>query len=128
MSDIWIFHKKVFFSICSSVHIEFSSKKLAGSISLKLSQKFCSKSGNENKRLFFQKKIAENVLPGHIDCSSELYQKSFNRIQKNKDHFKIRFSSKMFPSTPRKQMWQLCPVFFAQSPNLVKTWKLFHSN
>ena len=27
-----------------------------------------------------------------------------------------------------KQMWQLCPVFFAQSPNLVETWKIFHSN
>ena len=80
-----------------------------------MSQKFCSKSGNEDKRLFFQKKIAENVLPGYIDCSSELYQKSFNRIEKNKDPFKIRFSSKLFPSMPEKQMWQLCPVFFPRS-------------
>ena len=122
------FSMRVFFSVCSSVHIEFSSEKFAGSISLKLSQKLCSKSENENKRQIFQEKVAESVLSGHIDCSSELYQKSFNRIEKNKEHFKIRFSSKLFPSTPRKRMWQLCPVFFAQSPNLVKTWKLFHSN
>ena len=76
------FSIRVFFSICFSVHIEFSSEKFAGSISLKLSQNFCSKPENENKRLIFQKKVAENVLPGHIYCSSELYQKSFNRIEK----------------------------------------------
>ena len=84
---IFEFSIRVFFSTCSSVQIEFSSEKLAGSISLKLSQKFCSKSENENKRLIFQKKVAENVLPGHIDCSSELYQKSFNRIEKKQRSF-----------------------------------------
>ena len=78
------FSMRVFFSVCSSVHIEFSSEKFAGSISLKLSQKLCSKSENENKRLIFQEKVAESVLSGHIDCSSELYQKSFNRIEKKK--------------------------------------------
>ena len=40
----------------------------------------------------------------------------------------MRFSCKLFPSMPEKQMWQLCPVFFAQSPNLVETWKIFQSN
>ena len=38
------------------------------------------------------------------------------------------FSFRTFPSTPRKQMWELYPVFSVQSQKLVKTWKLFHSN
>ena len=76
----------------------------------------------------FSKESSWKRYFGHIDCSSELYQKSFNRIEKSEDHFKIWFSSKLFPAMPEKQMWQLCAVFLAQSPNLVETWKIFHSN
>ena len=119
---------QIFFSICSFVHIEFSSEKFAESISLKFPQLFCSKSENENKRLIFQNKVAKNVLLDTQVAVLNFTRSHFNQIEQNKDHLKNRFSSKMFPSMPRKQMWQLCPVFFAQSPNLMKTCKIFLSN
>ena len=56
------FSMRVFFSICSSVHIELSSEKNAESFSLKVLQNFCSKPENQNKRLIFQKRVAKNVL------------------------------------------------------------------
>ena len=37
------------------------------------------------------------------------------------------FSFRTFPSTPRKQVWQFYPVYFARSQSMVKIWKLFHS-
>ena len=88
MSKFCIFHEKVFFSICSSVHIEFSSEKIAESISVKFSQLFCSKSKNENKRLIIQNKVAKNVfldtqiavLNSTRSHSTELKKKIFSKF------------------------------------------------
>ena len=123
----WIFRKPLVFSICSFVHMDVSSEKIAESNSRKVLQDFCSKSESQNKKLIFSKESRRKCSSGHLDCGSQLHQMSSTRIEK-KDHFKIRFSSKVFPSTRRKQIWELYPVFLVHSQNLVKTWKLFHSN
>ena len=42
--------------------MDVSSEKIAESNSRKVLQDFCSKSESQNKKLFFQKKVAKNVL------------------------------------------------------------------
>ena len=120
------FPSESFFPICSSVHIEFSSENFAGSISQKLSQKFCSKSENENKRLIFQKKAAENVL-----WTRRLQFWTLPEV------IHPKWKKRSFQTSVRLQhvpldVWEAdvttLPILFAQSPNLVKTWKIFHSN
>ena len=91
------------------------------------SYKLFAQSPRVKTKNWFFKGSRQKCSSGHVDCRPQLYQKSFSQIEK-KDHFKIGFSSKKFPSTRRKQMWELYPVFFVQSQNSVKTWKLFHSN
>ena len=54
--QVWIFHKTLVFSICSSWHKDVSSAKIAESFSAKILQDFCSKFENQNKKLFFQRK------------------------------------------------------------------------
>ena len=88
--------------------------------------KFLLKIRESKQKIDFSKESRQRRSSGHAGCGSQLHQMSFTRIE-IKDRFKIRLSSKVFPSTRRKEMWQLYAVFFAQSQNLVKTWKLFHS-
>ena len=88
--------------------------------------RFLLKIRESNQKTNFSKESRQKSSFGHVDCGSQLHQMSFTRIE-IKDHFKIRFSSKVFPSTRRKEMWELYTVFFVQSQILVKTWKLFHS-
>ena len=59
---VWFFHKTLVFSICSSGQKDVSSEKIAENISWNVLQDFCSKSENQNKKLIFQKKVAEKVL------------------------------------------------------------------
>ena len=64
------------------------------------------------QRTDFSKESRQWCSSGHADCVSQVYQKSFSQIEKNRVESKIMFSFRTFPSTPRKQVWQLYPVFF----------------
>ena len=66
----------------------------------------------------FSEKSRRKSSSGHVDCGSQLYRKSFSQIEENRVWFKIMFSFRTFPSTPRKQVWQLYPVFLLE----VKAW------
>ena len=116
---IRIFQKPLVFSICSSVHMDVSSEKIAESISRKILQDFFPNPRIKRKNRFFKRKSPKIffwIRRLRFSTAPDVIHPNWE-----KDHLKIRFSSKVCPSTRRKQMWELYPVFFVQSQNLVKT-------
>ena len=118
LKKVWIFHETLVFSIWSSGHKDVSSVKNCRKHFGKSLTRVLLKVRESKQKTDFSEKSRRKCSSGHVDCGSQLYRKSFSQIEENRVWFKIMFSFRTFPSTPRKQVWQFYPVFLLE----VKAW------
>ena len=86
--------------------------KNCGKLFVKSLTRFLLKVRESNQKADFSKESHRKCSSGDVNCGSQLYQKSFSQFEENRVLFKVVFSFRTFPSTPRKQVCQLYPVFF----------------